>query len=1181
MRWLLSILRNRYFLIGLGLVLAIGLVLVLGAWFQWSWTIRLLAIIGVLIVAILGMVLSFVRANRSADQIEKSIRQQAEQQLVSTRPDRRAEIEELQQQLNEAIEKLKTSKLGRGKRGRAALYALPWYMFIGPPGSGKTTAIANSGLNFPIGSDRVRGVGGTRNCDWFFSDQAILLDTAGRYMTQEEDTDEWYAFLDTLKEYRSDRPINGVIVGISMDELLNASRDDIDWHADNIRRRIDELVSRLGVRFPVYLVFTKTDLLQGFVEFFGEFSRREREQIWGATLEQEIDRKPEDEFEDEFDRLYDELIDRRTARLSRPMKRSERQKVYAFPLQFALAKKALSQFVARLFQPNPYQESPVFRGFFFTSGTQEGVPLDQVIQSIANQFELPSTVEDDFDVESETKSYFIKDFFTDVVVTDQYMVRRTSKASREGSLRRIGVTVAAVVLLGLFILGASQGFVRSRAELSDAKETATEAAAVNWSNPRAMPDNLAHMDQLRQQMDELSGVSLLSFGFSRRNAVEDPIQELYRNRARGFVQQYPFEALEQQIRELTREARDDVGARDELYGDLKAYLLMTQETARLEDEEQREALTRHLRDIAAPRVEPHANLPTPGEVEAAVGSIASDYVTALHEQPERYQFAATEQLIEGARRSLSGPIDEYTIYRRISQNGKDRFGTFTLSDALSSNRYLSYFSGQPEVSGFYTKEAWETYVQAEIDAQSKDPQRDEWVMGDMQRTVSEELSNPEQLAADLEQLYFNEYSQAWQRFLSSVRVDGFSSLREASRALTDLSESGSSPIGEILGHVTQQTTFMNRQAQEVAGNIAERAGRAIRSRTRGVIQDTPGQDQVEQEIHPVDRRFQSLHALEADRFQSQGANEDLYEAFDALREVGSTLEEVSNDPAKAAEFAANILQNGGGLLSARQRSMNNALSGLDPEVRSNLFDLPISYAWGAVVRSAQEFMNERWRTEVYEPYRNSFANRYPFDPSSDLGAPTLDVEQYFHPQDGVVAVFLVEDLRPFIGRDLDRPQTWNGQGIRLSSQTRRAIERAQAIGNNLYSSGMMEISFEMRADNAVRETAAAPAVDRMILELHGQRYEYTMGYTDWEPFRWPSRSGASLTLSTAERDYDINYPGDWAFFRMLEDARIERVSSSSFKVNWTFAPTNSWRITAVYDLQTDSASNPFSDPRSF
>ncbi len=74
----------------------------------------------------------------------------------------------------------------RGSR-RNYLYNRPWYVIIGPPGAGKTTAILNSGLRFPFADQNLKGVGGTRNLDFWFADEAVLVDTAGRYTTQDSD----------------------------------------------------------------------------------------------------------------------------------------------------------------------------------------------------------------------------------------------------------------------------------------------------------------------------------------------------------------------------------------------------------------------------------------------------------------------------------------------------------------------------------------------------------------------------------------------------------------------------------------------------------------------------------------------------------------------------------------------------------------------------------------------------------------------------------------------------------------------------------------------------------------------------------------------------------------------------------------------------------------------------------
>ena len=177
-----------------------------------------------------------------------------------------AELGELRDKMRAAIAKLKKSK-----GGRRVLYELPWYVMIGPPGAGKTTAIVNSGLQFPLAEDfgksAIGGVGGTRNCDWWFTDNAVLIDTAGRYTTQESDADAdnaaWLGFLNLLKKHRIRQPINGAMIAISLSDLSLQDETTQKGHALAVRRRLAELREKLGVRFPVYVLFTKADMIAG------------------------------------------------------------------------------------------------------------------------------------------------------------------------------------------------------------------------------------------------------------------------------------------------------------------------------------------------------------------------------------------------------------------------------------------------------------------------------------------------------------------------------------------------------------------------------------------------------------------------------------------------------------------------------------------------------------------------------------------------------------------------------------------------------------------------------------------------------------------------------------------------------------------------------------------------------
>ena len=156
---------------------ALALIFVsLGVWvgglaLGWSVLTRIGIIILVLVLWVGGEALARFLKKRSADRMLDEMSAPGEADV-------------LKEKFESAISQLKT-----GLDGAGGLLNLPWYVIIGPPGSGKSTALRNAGLKFPLeqsyGESALKGVGGTRDCDWWFTDQAVLLDTAGRYTTQD------------------------------------------------------------------------------------------------------------------------------------------------------------------------------------------------------------------------------------------------------------------------------------------------------------------------------------------------------------------------------------------------------------------------------------------------------------------------------------------------------------------------------------------------------------------------------------------------------------------------------------------------------------------------------------------------------------------------------------------------------------------------------------------------------------------------------------------------------------------------------------------------------------------------------------------------------------------------------------------------------------------------------------
>lgn len=1142
---MLSLLKSRYVLICLGAVLLIALHLVLGAFLDWSLLVRLVGVIVVLVLLIVALAVGFVRASQSASAIEQAIKLQAQQQVMNTRPDRRAEIEALQEQLGRAIDQLKQSKLGRGRRGKAALYALPWYLLIGPPGAGKTTTIANSGLNFPLGSDRIHGVGGTRNCDWFFSDAAIFLDTAGRYTTEYEDNEEWLSFLETLRKHRSEQPINGVVVAVSIADLLAAGPNELLDHADTIRRRIDELIKHLGVRFPVYVNFTKCDLLQGFVELFGDMTRAEREQIWGVTLEaDEAEGSLREVFEREFDRLGEALVGLRTARLSRPMKRAARHKVYAFPLQFASAKEPLARFAHQLFLPNPYQESPILRGFYFTSGTQEGVPLDRVIQAIAERFNLPGTIEG-FEAPPEAKSYFIKSLFTDVIIPDRYLVERTSRSTRQGRLVQAGVAAAAAVVLALFVVWASFALGRGLSKLSATEAAAGALQGIRWNGATSALD-LARLDSLGRQTDALRRSSLLGLGLQPRGEVSRAAHRLYRQNLQSLTGAMPLAELERRLR--TSSSGMPRPAKDSLFQDLKAYLLLTSEAQRLREtaqqEDSRAFLRNHLTDlVAAEVVRNNPSTPSP-ETRERARSLMGDFVGELAEG-EHQPFAGQERLVQAARRAI-GEVNISVYYGQVLDDvgSEPPANSLTVRELAGAQHAALFQDPDRGVDRVFTREAYDE-VMSSIAAKSENPFGDTWVL-DQEAAVGSQ----EEIESRLKSLYYDDYAAEWTAFLRDVRLRPLGGIQEAARKMADLADVGDSPLVHLLAQATIQTSL---KEMTLAGTV----GQALDSLSGA-------------EPHPVDQRFAWLHAYRFDQQPSMGSPV-ADEVLQSLGEVGADLEMVEDSGEEALRYAARLLGGERPAIDGALRDVGRQLSGLDDRVRRNLFEEPILQAGAAVIGAAQQGLHARWQEQVYRPFQD-VAGAYPFNTDATQEVPLDDFADLFDPEQGRVAAFL-EELSPYLERgNPERPRRWQGYGLTLSEEAREALERARALGSTLFQDGQMQLGFRLRPDRTEGLDGAPPA-GPVRLNLHGQQEEYSQGNLreQWA-FIWPGpEKGVELRVTGQEGPLATKQEdGAWALFRFMSEASGSFAGATSRYV-WTLeGGGGAYRLRQPFDLDAPS-----------
>ena len=362
----------------------------------------------------------------TTDQRNRLFKRMAELGPQEVGDERAAEaIEVLREKFESSTDALAEGRVTRADGSKVPVYDLPWYVVVGAPGSGNSTVLQHSGLRFPLQTEenpaQLTGVGGTRYCDWWFSDEAVFIDTAGRYVAHESrylkdalaGSASWHAFLGLLKENRRERPINGAIVTVSVTDLLLWAKLERQQFSAHVRMRLSELYAGLDTRFPVYLMVTKMDLLAGFHEFFGDMDEAARTQVWGTTFEPgadpvDIARKYPADFAVLQDRLYAQML----ARLEQEKDPTRRASIYRFPQQFHAIGPLVQEFIGLAFSMQVDHQPTMLRGAYFISATQVGKSIDRVMRTLERAFKVEHR---EVEASGPSKSYFVTGVLRGVV----------------------------------------------------------------------------------------------------------------------------------------------------------------------------------------------------------------------------------------------------------------------------------------------------------------------------------------------------------------------------------------------------------------------------------------------------------------------------------------------------------------------------------------------------------------------------------------------------------------------------------------------------------------------------------------------------------------------------------------------------------------------------------------------
>ena len=1022
--------------------------------------------------------------------------------------------------------------------GGSYLYDLPWYVFIGAPGAGKTTALVNSGLSFPLadkfGPGAIRGVGGTRNCDWWFTDEAVLIDTAGRYTTQDshqtEDKNAWEGFLGLLKKVRPRRPLNGVFLTVSVADLLSQGAEARSSLASSIRARLLELDAKLTTRLPVYVLVTKSDLLYGFTEYFADLGKEQRAQVFGFTLPAEevvqVDEKGlSAAFGREFGLLHDRINDGLINRMQHETDVTRRAAIFGFPAQLGSVGPLLSDLLDQVFTGSRFTQPPWVRGVYFTSGTQEGSPIDRVMGSLARSFGLERAML--APQKSSGRSYFLTSLLRDVVFPEQRLAGADVKLER----RRHGLRLATVSLMTLVTLGllAAWGYSTwQNLNYLKAVEARVEPAKQTLATLPARVQNLVEVAPVLQGLRDIwkapenrQGNEPLSMTLGLYQGDKlDAAAMLAHQRAlnEAFLPQLA-KRLEDQLRTAQKDNLEFS------YEALKSYLMLHQP-----EHFDAEALKAWITLDWARNMD--------RGIPEEQRKLLEDQLDVLIAQgPPRSPLKMDENLVRSVRGVLASYPLEQRVFSRLKRQrlGKD-VPAFSVASAAGPSGPLVFerISGKPltdGVPGMFTYDGYHKRFQNEVTVLTGLlAQEDPWVLG-QDRTATDRLKDLSQLGAmtdRVRRLYLEEYVKVWEAMLADVRLvrgAGLEKNIESARILSG----ASSPLANFLRAVVKETTLI---PAEGAKDVVSKATETVRNTRKG-LEDLFGGDPNKPVVTGkriesiVDDRFEPLRRMVTAGTPGGPAPLDdalklFNEVYVYLTAVDSAVKSRSSPP--LGDVAAKLKGDAGRL----------------PEpVRSMVENLSQSGATQA--QSAERSNLSQDLRPVTDFCARAIAGRYPLVATSNRDVLPEDFGQMFGPG-GLMDDFFQKKLAALVDTST-KPWRYKpvAEKAAVTTASLAQFERAARIKDIFFRGGGRGPA--LRLD--FRPVEMDENITQFILDVDGQLVKYAHGPVVPMAVQWPGPKGSNqvrvqISPPSATGNSGLSTDGPWALFRTLDKAQLEQ-----------------------------------------
>lgn len=1152
--------------------------------------------IAIALICGIWLLFRLIAAAWRARRNRKMLAQMAETPAENAHKDAERDDPKLVERFEEATRLLKKARFnGQQSRflpgwlsrfGRQYLYQLPWYVLIGAPGAGKTTALVNSGINFPLadrfGKTALRGIGGTRHCDWWFTENAVLLDTAGRYTTQESDpthdAQEWGSFLGLLKKYRPRQPINGVIVTVSLSDLMNGTPEERQEQAQAQHKRLVELRESLKIDFPVYIMVSKVDLLRGFLAYFGQYDKEQRSQIWGFTFARSDAQQVGFDLMAAFEHHFTLLLQRLNLGLADTMLAEQDQQTraesYLFPQAFARLRQVLGDYLNTLFATSSFEAAFTPRGVYFTSGTQDRMPFDKMMSEMNGSLHLnlaPRSAEEsgqageaEEEKQTQGKSYFLKKFLEEVVFRESELASN----NRWWIYRNTTLHWAGYLLLGAIFMTAGLFWYSSytnnhnylkevTAHVPVLERQGSEMELYNYQDIFTLLPYLNALKQLGSSASFSLDEPPLSYrlGLYRGAQVETASQALYQKALKNML--LPYVAWQ-----VTAILRNDMGAdADFSFEALKAYRMLY-EPEHYDGKFLRAWIMFNLHRVSGP-----------GTSKAAWDVLDGHLKQLLDERIQSSPYVRDSQLEQAAQQRLSQAPLSVRIYGRLKRIllKEPSLKTVSLTDLAGAQAELAFRrkSGKPAadgIPGLYTPKGYWLAFNKRIDNVAQTLlTEDGWVMNVNDSALAKE--SRADLLKTVRLLYMQDFISAWDALLGDIELKNIANLSQRINTARLLS-AGDSPLRNFLINVVKNIKLTDEQEQKDNGLKLSNGEKSSAG---------PG--------HFLDTLFYSTPSEDVGDISSL-PEQVVIKHFAPIIELAQS----SDEAAKSIPFDT-VLKQADGLYNYLIAVQSAANSGMAPPPGDVILalqaesgrlpqpfkDMMLSLAVGASSDSQMkelEGLQKRVGFEVGSFCNQAISGRYPLVRNAEREIASNDFSRMFAPNSGIMDSFFRQNLEGKV--DTSRGG-WrfnpgvDGKTLSGGGNMLRSFQQARDIRDTWFSGQNQKPSYHL----TIKPVTMDADILSMTLDIDGQVFHYSHGPLVPLVVSWPGTGNTnqvSLQLALVNGQMaTLVTNGDWALNRLIDKAAL-KPNSASLTQTATF---NLEGHRVVLELTPDSIRNPF------